>query len=305
MATHFINDRLPAKQRFGCWRELVSSTYGLVASQPLNDAPFDGVLDIKTRNDVAFTHIESVPITYERAQGDAQSDHFLVSLSFCPLAVVTQNGRESRQVPGDIVIYDSARPYTCSYPQGDDQIVLTVPRDLLLHHIPQAERLLCRTLERQSPLGRLAANLLTEIWNSQTVPASLESRLNASFLDVLSTAFESACPDTGKTHQQRQLQSIKQFLLTHLSDPELTIEHVSQANHVSPRTLNRLFAREGTTAIRWLWQQRLSTCHDALLRGQFRQVSEAALSFGFSNLSHFSRVFKNAYGMSPQQLLKR
>jgi len=54
-----------------------------------------------------------------------------------------------------------------------------------------------------------------------------------------------------------------------------------------------------------LWQQRLSTCHDALLRGQFRQVSEAALSFGFSNLSHFSKVFKNAYGMSPQQLLKR
>ncbi len=240
-------------------------------------------------------------------QQDRESDHFLLTLSLCPDALVVQNDRESRQGAGDIVLYDSAQPYACRYPEGDDQIVLTVPRKLLLQHIPSAERLVCRTLDGHSALGRVAAVVLTEAWNAEGLSDPLSERLNASLLDVLSTAFDSVFGDTDirrQSHQMQQLQRIKQFLLNNLPDTGLTAENIALATHVSPRTLNRLFAQEGTTAIRWLWQQRLSACHDALLKRHVRRVSDAALNFGFTNLSHFSRAFKNAYGIPPQQLLE-
>ncbi|RMO84274.1 Helix-turn-helix, AraC type [Pseudomonas syringae pv. philadelphi] len=306
MAVIFPVDSPPARERFDQWQDVVSSTYGLVASQPLGNRPFNGQLSVKEHGDVTFTRIQSSPIRYRRSRRDRQSDHFLISLSFCPDAFVVQNDRESRQSTGDIVLYDSARPYACGHPEGDDQIVLTVPRELLLQHMPNADTLVCRTLQSQSPLGNIARTLLTEACNSPSLPQSLGERLSASLLDVLSTAYDSAFADTDarrQSHQAQLLQRTKQYLLKHLPDPELTVESIAQANHVSPRTLNRLFASQGTTAIRWLWQQRLSACHNALLKGHVRQVSEAALSFGFTNLSHFSRAFKNVYGVSPRQLL--
>ncbi|MBI6767573.1 AraC family transcriptional regulator [Pseudomonas syringae pv. syringae] len=307
MAMIFPAEPLRPEDRFDAWQEVVSSTYGLVASQPLNEAPFDGRLNVRGQGSVTFTRIQSSPLHYRRLQQDRESDHFLLTLSLCPDALVVQNDRESRQGAGDIVLYDSAQPYACSYPEGDDQIVLTVPRKLLLQHIPSAECLVCRTLDGRSALGRVAAVVLTEAWNAEGLSDPLSERLNASLLDVLSTAFDSVFGDTDirrQSHQMQQLQRIKQFLLNNLPDTGLTAENIALATHVSPRTLNRLFAQEGTTAIRWLWQQRLSACHDALLKRHVRRVSDAALNFGFTNLSHFSRAFKNAYGIPPQQLLE-
>ncbi|WP_439858368.1 helix-turn-helix domain-containing protein [Pseudomonas syringae] len=308
MAMIFPAEPLRPEDRLDAWQEVVSSTYGLVASQPLNETPFDGRLNVRGQGSVTFTRIQSSPLHYRRLQQDRESDHFLLTLSLCPDALVVQNDRESRQGAGDIVLYDSAQPYACSYPEGDDQIVLTVPRKLLLQHIPSAERLVCRTLDGRSALGRVAAVVLTEAWNAEGLSDPLSERLNASLLDVLSTAFDSVFGDTDirrQSHQMQQLQRIKQFLLNNLPDTGLTAENIALATHVSPRTLNRLFAQEGTTAIRWLWQQRLSACHDVLLKRHVRRVSDAALNFGFTNLSHFSRAFKNAYGIPPQQLLKQ
>ncbi len=41
-----------------------------------------------------------------------------------------------------------------------------------------------------------------------------------------------------------------------------------------------------------------------LKEGHARNVTEAALRFGFSDLSHFSRAFRKVYGMSPLTLKK-
>jgi AraC-like DNA-binding protein len=308
MAILYPTKDLGAKERFDYWQDVVCSTFAPTDNRKLNDEQFDGLLNVKTRGSVTFSQIQSRPIEYERHRRDDDSDHFFLSLSLCEQAYTSQNGRQSSQRAGDIVLLDSTQPYVCSFPEGDNQIVLTVPRPLLLAHFSNAEQFLSRTLASQSPLGNLAKTMLTEIWSTPALPDSVGERVNASLLDVLATAFESAFETsdiTQNSHHTRQLHRIKQFLLANLHDPELTIDTVAQATYVSPRTLNRLFAKEGTTAIRWLWYQRLSACHNALLKGHFQHVSDAALTFGFTNLSHFSRAFKNTYGVSPQQLLHR
>ncbi|MFP3516940.1 helix-turn-helix domain-containing protein [Pseudomonas sp. SIMBA_077] len=308
MAIVFPLEHLQAKERFDYWQDVVCSTFAHTTNHRLTDEPFDGSLDVRLKGDISYSRIRSLPIKYERGRIDDGNDPLFVTLTLCPDAYLSQSGRTSRQRPRDIVLFDSAQPYTCTLPQGDDQIVLAIPRQRLLSHMPHCEQFLSRTLDNQSPLGNLARSMLLEMWSAQAQPGVVGERLNGALLDVLASAFEAAYGSTlSKTTRRRddRLERAKRYIFDNLHDTNLSVASISGAIHVSDRTLNRLFATQGTTVIRWLWQQRLAACHEAMLKGSFRHVSEVALRFGFTNLSHFSRAFKHTYGIPPQQLLRQ
>lgn len=59
-----------------------------------------------------------------------------------------------------------------------------------------------------------------------------------------------------------------------------------------------------TTPGRWLTHKRLE-CAKQLLDRSKKNVSEIVFECGFENVSHFSRIFKENYGISPIQYRKK
>jgi AraC-like DNA-binding protein len=57
----------------------------------------------------------------------------------------------------------------------------------------------------------------------------------------------------------------------------------------------------GMKASHWLLKRRLQAAHEALT-SDHKRPSDVYLEFGFGDLSHFSKVFKNEYGYSPSFL---
>ena len=142
---------------------------------------------------------------------------------------------------------------------------------------------------------------------SEDLPPGVQTQFAASLLDLLAATIQMqmAGSDSAASERERLLGSAKQYVESHLDDPQLTVDRIAIALRVSERTLTRMFAESGTTPMRWVWQRRLESAYCSLKEGRARQVTEAAFRHGFTDVSHFSRIFKLCYGHSPKDLLSR
>ncbi len=79
----------------------------------------------------------------------------------------------------------------------------------------------------------------------------------------------------------------------------LTVEQFAQMANRSVSVFKKEFHQYyHTTPGKWLVQKRLELAK-SLLEADKKNIGEVAFSSGFENLSHFSRVFKEKYGVAP------
>ena len=188
------------------------------------------------------------------------------------------------------------------------QIIVTIPRALMTSRVPDVERFTARRIASASKLGTLTATVVRQLVELEpSLDEDAANRVGASALDILATTLEVEFSEDaeGKGRNHERLRRVKRYVVANLHDPEMTVDSIAEAQNLAPRTLHRLFSAEGTTPIRWLWQQRLSASYKALAEGQIRHVTDAALTFGFTDLSHFSRAFKKTFGHAPHTLARR
>lgn len=123
-------------------------------------------------------------------------------------------------------------------------------------------------------------------------------------LDVLATtaaerpAEGAVLPDVRHGDLVRRIHA---YIDSHLGDPGLSPAVVAAAHHISLRYLHKLFEPEPHGVAALIRQRRLERCRDELLdpgRAD-RPVAGIAARWGFSSAAHFSRVFRDAYGMPP------
>ena len=235
-------------------------------------------------------------------------DYFMLVLAHRADVGFAQNGRVTRILDGDLFIYDQARPFTMNYGGDTRLIVITIPRPLLVSRLPDAEHFTARRIAPASKLGVLTATMVRQLVELETsVSEGVANRIGASALDILATTLQAEFSDEaeGEGRHDARLARVKRYVTSNLHDPNMTIDSIAAAQNLAPRTLHRLFSAEGTTPIRWLWQQRLSASYKALAEGHIKQVTEAALSFGFTDLSNFSRAFRKTFGQAPNTLVRR
>lgn len=95
------------------------------------------------------------------------------------------------------------------------------------------------------------------------------------------------------------------------------IHRVVEENYTSPITLKEMaylsgrslssFKRDfqdiyNTTPAKWIREKRLSKARQ-MLQTSNMSVADVAYNLGFENPTHFSRIFKQHYGVSPSSLV--
>ena len=80
---------------------------------------------------------------------------------------------------------------------------------------------------------------------------------------------------------------------------DLSMKEIASYTGRSLATFKRDFAKvSDLTPQKWIIRRRLEAAHD-LIRSGKKKVTEACFDVGFKNLSHFSKVYKEIYGVAP------
>jgi AraC-like DNA-binding protein len=96
---------------------------------------------------------------------------------------------------------------------------------------------------------------------------------------------------------------ILEYARAHLHDPHLDAAQVAAAHHISERHLYNILGASGITLDDWIRTQRLERCRNDIAASAFHAtpIASSARGWGFTYPSSFTRMFKNAYGMSPRE----
>lgn len=130
---------------------------------------------------------------------------------------------------------------------------------------------------------------------------------------LVTTLFEIHPPLAEQSYSKRDkllpryLLMVEDYLQAH-AEEAISLEKLAALAKVSVRTLQAGFRDyRGISPMQYLRQIRLDRAHQELLEGVCDQmsVSEVALKWGFNHQGRFSAAFKQRFGQSPSQLLRR
>lgn len=301
---------MPASQRFEYWLDMICRTYVHLDCASPEELPFFGDIEFSAVGPLRFTRLSSNAKRVWRTPACIRKeaeDYYLVQLQRAGHGFVRQGGRQAALAAGDFAVYDCTRPYELHFDSDyHDVTVLRLPRTCLETSVSGMAQLTATTVTRQSAAASLLMAMLEALHVDldKLHPSSADS-VSEGLVSIIAAGLR-GLPEANlckaSNLQTYHLGRIKAYLREHLRDSGMTVGSIAQALSISPAHLYRLFQNEPLSLGKLMWQWRLEGCQRDLAdpRQAERSVSDIAYSWGFSDVAHFSRVFRERAGMSPR-----
>ncbi|MGY0056700.1 AraC-like ligand-binding domain-containing protein [Streptomyces sp. LZ34] len=309
--TLFRSDELPAADRFERWRDLAFESHSPHEIRTEHSADFQGtlrVLDLGILQVSLFTcpPLDSVRTATLIRKSDPEIYYLAVPL--CGHMGVVQDGREILVERGDLVLIGSSHPYRGRLDAAGGTVSaaeMLIPRALLPLPDGLADRRCAIRLPGRAGMGALLTDFLTGLLNDTTSYGPSDSvRLGVIALDLATAvlAHQFAGQEPPETFQHALAMRVHSYIHQHLTDPELTPEQIAAAQHISVRSLHRLFRQQNTTVSAYIRCQRLEQARRELADPglRTRPIHAIAARWGFPRPADFTRAFRAAYGMPPK-----
>jgi AraC-like DNA-binding protein len=304
MTRIWSTDDVHPRDRVASWVDGLCDTIVHVDCEPLGDQPFFGKMRASSAGELRAATYSSVAQSVSRSPrkiAHRPADMLTLGVQLVGDVFGSQDGRDLALRPGDLVLYDMTRPFRLSFSGSFVRTTLIFPRAALLRRLGAVERFIGRSINGTAGVGGMLSPLVRELPSRlDTIPDSVRERVADNLFDLIATVLLSDAEGTPLSTGMTLVRA-KLWIEAHLGEA-LSAERIAAACRLSARHLNRLFEREGTSLMRYVWDRRLTRCHqdvtDPAMRG--RPVGEIAFAAGFNDLSHFSRAYRARYGCAPR-----
>lgn len=213
--------------------------------------------------------------------------------------------RESYSLAGgQYAIVSNARAHEFINLRGGVSACIQVPHAAMARRVPGLEEAPLRMLTPDLPEPGLAIGYAA----LRASNPGLSAPLLQSALSHLQDLVARVLAPTAQAHAQDavdipRLALIRRDILARIDRADLSLAQIARLHHLTPRQVQRLFAREGMYFSDFVREQRLLRARAMLAdpAQRHRRVLEIALDSGFDDVSAFSRAFRRRFGMSPSE----
>jgi AraC-like DNA-binding protein len=268
---------------------------------------FRGRVSQRSLDRLDLARIESQAQLVRRTETDiARSPNagYYANLQLRGTGLTTQDGHTALTQPGDLTLVDTEKPFTFEFGDDFQQLSLHIPGDMLPAAPDQPVRTATR-IRTASGVGAAIRHALQAIDAGNLAPRSA-ARLAEHTCGLLTVALEqpvtSGAPSARR--HRRLLDAALDDIAEHLAEGDLSPARTAARLGISNRLLHQLFAGTEHSYTATVRRRRLEQAHRDLVdpaRAELRVIDVAADN-GFADVTHFHRVFRQAYGYTPAQL---
>ena len=306
--SHFSVRGEPPRRRLLAWRDRVGHLVDVLPSLSDLERPFQASIDRFQVGEVVLTDCRSDMMVLDRSLARISTDrvrdfvlHVFLEGAVENLAIRPSH-RDPARAPVRILALDMNQPYRMQR-LACRVITFFVPGALVQEVFPDPEAIHGRVLAGATPLERLIVEHVTAL--SQTIACMQAPEADDAIRAagrLLVAAFGRQARLSGDTRAAARVAmfgQVRRYIQAHLTDSELSPESVLNALQLPRPTVYRLFQHEGGVGA-YIRNLRLRHAANELIRYPHIAVIEIAYGLGFKSPSDFTRAFRRAYDLAPQ-----
>jgi len=217
---------------------------------------------------------------------------------------IMHRGREVQIDPGEATLMQTDAPGKCGSRKDFVIYELMVLRAEWEIRGSRPGDALMNRIGRNSTVLELLRSYISSLERSTTTGEAHEI-VRRHLIDLVVLA-ATPHPSVGESNASAivaaRLNAALDYIAAHVQNPALGLRTVAVSQGITPRYLQRLMELSGTSFTAHVQEIRLQRALKLLIapHGCSKRISDVALQAGFSDISHFNRLFRSRFGDTPK-----
>ncbi|CAN5226548.1 acetamidase/formamidase family protein [soil metagenome] len=305
-ASHFTAESYPHHPRLAAWREELGRFCFGVGDDSLGHELYGTVSSVQSPQGVLLGRIASSRQVWNLQTGGKSGGMTLVLQMEGDARLFTEAGATTIE-PGDLVIAPWGAVAELTMRADFRQLLVKIPREALQSRLSAPLGMRAARLPGGTGMALVLSRFLASLGDSiDELTGDMLQSVDVALPEFVAAALASTRNDdallAATSGQTQSLHRISQLIEAQLNAPDLAACDIADQAGVSLRYLQKLFEGVNDSFGRYLRMRRLERSRADLVNPMYLHLSITDICFrwGFNDAGHFSRSFREQYGVSPR-----
>ena len=310
----FSTASIAPRQKFDAWRHVITQQFLPLRPEPVPRARFWGEVHGGSLDSMAFARVRASGQVVHRASREisqAAPDALFVNVHVAGSSALECAAGTHRMSQGDLFFVDGRQPFRLHCEGPMHHVVVAIPMDRLRASLRRPELVAGAVIRRGSGVSALLSDYLVSVASEyqglDDAAAGTAAGHLAALVSIVLNERLGAAPLPRDAVRAALRSRASQVIEQELGDSLLSPARIARRLNVSVRFLHGLFREHGTSSMREVYEHRVRRAAAMLSSTEYahRSITDIAMSCGFSDLTHFGRVFSRTWHESPRAFRAR